>query len=293
MKIGISIANKVGRMEIAELIPTLASIGFETIQYELDDWKHNAGSTIQQLLQLEEIKVAKGLCKEHNISVCQTHPPIFHVIDKYEENNKQKDIQERCFEATAFLGAEWAVIHPQWPASGVDENNIDDVIKYNREYLSSVCEKAAQYGVSIAFENIKRYTEHNDWEIQRYGWKAEHLVDAVDNCGEKNVGVCIDTGHCMIAGIDPVTTISELGSRIKCVHIHDSDGSSDQHMLPYMATIDWPGVIRALQVSNYQGEFVLECHKAVRSMPTVELATQTYQLAYDIAKSMVAEYFGD
>jgi hypothetical protein len=48
-----------------------------------------------------------------------------------------------------------------------------------------------------------------------------------------------------------------------------------------------------LQVSNYRGEFILECHKAVRRMPTEELATQTYKLAYDIAKNMVAEYFGD
>jgi len=49
-----------------------------------------------------------------------------------------------------------------------------------------------------------------------------------------------------------------VSSRIITVHLHDNDGSEDQHLVPGGGTIDWQMVRSALDSSPYDGPLMFE-----------------------------------
>ena len=70
-------------------------------------------------------------------------------------------------------------------------------------------------------------------------------------------GVVIDTGHSHIAG-DLPGTAQRYGRRLKSLHIHDNDASSDQHRRIGHGTIDWRRFAGDLGASGYEGPLLLE-----------------------------------
>ena len=46
--------------------------------------------------------------------------------------------------------------------------------------------------------------------------------------------------------------------RLLVTHLHDNDGSADQHRLPGQGKADWPGIVHTLKQSRYAGTLNLE-----------------------------------
>lgn len=69
------------------------------------------------------------------------------------------------------------------------------------------------------------------------------------------IDICFDTGHAHAAG----TTASFLldRERIANVHLHNNDGSSDQHMPLDKGTMDLKGIVGALS-RKYKGNYIIE-----------------------------------
>jgi sugar phosphate isomerase/epimerase len=40
--------------------------------------------------------------------------------------------------------------------------------------------------------------------------------------------------------------------------VHDNRGRSDDHLVPYLGTIDWPAALVTMQKIGYDGTYVLE-----------------------------------
>ncbi|HEX7299596.1 MAG TPA: sugar phosphate isomerase/epimerase [Solirubrobacteraceae bacterium] len=49
--------------------------------------------------------------------------------------------------------------------------------------------------------------------------EIEHLMADLDDA----IGLCLDTGHCVYAGIDPVEMLCTYGSRVRHLHVKDAD----------------------------------------------------------------------
>ena len=50
------------------------------------------------------------------------------------------------------------------------------------------------------------------------------------------------------AGLD---WLDKLKGRLSSIHLHDNDGRSDQHRIPFTGTVDWPrlaGLIAGLRI---------------------------------------------
>jgi sugar phosphate isomerase/epimerase len=104
---------------------------------------------------------------------------------------------------------------------------------------------AGPLGVQIAVEVIPN-------ELSRAG----SLVHFVENDLE-GVGICLDFGHAHIDGdvLDAVETVSE---HLIATHVHDNNGRTDDHLLPFEGTIDWAGTLLAVQKVGYDGPFMFE-----------------------------------
>jgi hypothetical protein len=64
------------------------------------------------------------------------------------------------------------------------------------------------------------------------------LTYVFDRVASPNLGFCYDAGHrnCKEPDID---LLSLFGDKLVALHLHDNDGTGDQHRVPFEGKIDW------------------------------------------------------
>jgi sugar phosphate isomerase/epimerase len=116
-----------------------------------------------------------------------------------------------------------------------------------RRSIDELQREAAGLGVRVAVEVIPN-------ELSRAGSLVHFVEDDVDAEG---VGICLDFGHAHMDGdvLDAIETVSE---HLLTTHVHDNRGKTDEHLVPFDGTIDWPSALTAVQKIGYDGTLVLE-----------------------------------
>ncbi len=72
-----------------------------------------------------------------------------------------------------------------------------------------------------------------------------------------DAAVCLDVGHAHLVGGSPEAA-EVLSGHVITTHIHDNRGASDDHLVPFAGTIDWPATLTALFKIGYAGPLVFE-----------------------------------
>ena len=88
--------------------------------------------------------------------------------------------------------------------------------------------------------------------------RSAALVEIVEDDLElPNVGICLDFGHAALEG-DVVDAVETVAGLLVTTHVHDNRGRSDDHLVPFDGTIDWPSVLTSLQKVGYEGTLMFE-----------------------------------
>lgn len=131
--------------------------------------------------------------------------------------------------------------------------------------LVALADRCAQFDVSVVFHPHAGTYVETEAEID-----ALMHVTPVDS-----VGLCLDTGHIVYGGGDPVAVARRYGERVKHVHVKDVSAGvlADvrQTGVDYATAIgrgaftplgegmvDFPAFVRAMRAINYDGWWVLE-----------------------------------
>jgi len=64
------------------------------------------------------------------------------------------------------------------------------------------------------------------------------------------LGLCYDSGHGNLDG-QGLDRLEKLKHRLIAIHLSDNDGTSDQHVLPFSGTVDWPRLAKVIAQSPY------------------------------------------
>jgi inosose dehydratase len=122
--------------------------------------------------------------------------------------------------------------------------------------------RAAEIGLVVALHpHVGTMIERRD-EVHR----------VLDGCG---IGLCLDSGHLLIGGTDPVELARQAPERIAHAHLKDVDASWAERVRDGRASyteavaagmyrplgqgdVDIAGLVRALRASGYDGWYVLE-----------------------------------
>lgn len=128
------------------------------------------------------------------------------------------------------------VMHLQSKSTAPEPNEI------GLSRFQKIADYARQLNIKIAFENTK---------LQGY---LEYIFDNIKN---DNIGICFDIGHCHCFFKDDFSW-EKFSDKIFAVHLHDNDGTDDQHRLPFDGTIDWQDFMFKLKTANYTGPITLE-----------------------------------
>ena len=91
--------------------------------------------------------------------------------------------------------------------------------------------------------------------------------------GEECFGICYDSGHANITGKDHYKEILAYGKHLKVLHLHDTDGVHDTHLIPYTGryldrqATDWDSILAALAEIGYDGSINFECEGSITAFP--------------------------
>jgi inosose dehydratase len=116
------------------------------------------------------------------------------------------------------------------------------------------------------------------------GTAIEDRASVLRLLDSSDVPLCLDTGHLLIGGMDPVELVGMAAERIAHVHLKDvrstvaatvaaGDTSYIEAVRAGLYTplgagdLDLPGVVGALEVAGYQGWYVLEQDAALHGPP--------------------------
>jgi sugar phosphate isomerase/epimerase len=148
--------------------------------------------------------------------------------------------------AAADLGCATAVLHlgiPRGQTIPPGDNNLAAL----RRSLDAIVVAADAAGVQLALEVIP-----NDLST------PAALLDLLD--GGIDLGrtaVCLDVGHAHLVGGAPDAAES-LSGHVVTTHIHDNRGTTDDHLVPFEGTLDWPATLMALSKTGYNGPLIFE-----------------------------------
>ena len=124
---------------------------------------------------------------------------------------------------------------------------------------------ASEFGLDLVFHpHVATFVETAQ--------ECERFFDVTSHTG---IGLCLDTGHCLFAGDDPVREADKYRSILRLVHIKDCDEkllaearrkelTFDQAIEEKVFTIigrgsvDFPAFFRMLEKNNYTGWMVVE-----------------------------------
>ena len=116
-----------------------------------------------------------------------------------------------------------------------------------RRSIGQIAEAAEPLGVRVALEVIPNRLSAPDALVSL-------LEDELDL---PRTGVCLDFGHAQLMG-DPVEAVETLSGLLVTTHVHDNNGSRDEHLAPFDGVIEWPAALMALQKIGYDGVMMLE-----------------------------------
>ena len=146
-------------------------------------------------------------------------------------------------EMTARLGADVIVLH--LPYVDLAEQAGQESLAIVRRSLDELKAIAQRRQVRIALENGMKDVMQKFIEVLLSEYDKDYL------------GVCYDSGHGNIVG-DGLEWLDSVKHRLICIHLHDNNGTDDQHKLPLTGTIDWPGLMGIISQSPYQEPLILE-----------------------------------
>jgi len=128
-------------------------------------------------------------------------------------------------EMTAELSADVVIMHvPHDPESVPIRRSLDELEPFARER-----------NVRIAIEN----------------GSFEAIAELLGEYDPEYLGLCYDCGHGNIGAAAGLDHLESLKERLISVHLHDNDGTGDQHQLLFMGTVDWPRLARIMAQSAY------------------------------------------
>jgi sugar phosphate isomerase/epimerase len=137
------------------------------------------------------------------------------------------------------LGSDVIVMHPPFAA---DNENCQAVRQRWLASLEELQADSVRTGVRIALENGN----------QR-GLQETEI--AFDLHGSDYLGLCFDSGHANLHGAE---LLERHPDRLLVLHLHDNDGTADQHRIPFTGTVDWEKVIGLIAGSSYDKCISLE-----------------------------------
>ena len=236
-----------------EKFAKIKSHGFDCVDYDMANTEKGiyllTDSELEAFLQKERANAEKA-----GIEISQVHGPWRSPRDLLEEDRQERfEKMSKSIRATAKLGCPYWVIHPLMPYTirDIGTGHEQDTWDINLNFFTRLAAVAEECNVTICLENMPFPL----FSIAT----PQKLQQLVQQIGHPNVQMCLDTGHVSIfPELSVGDCIRQIAPNLRVLHVHDNDGTKDQHLWPKAGIIHWPDFTAALKDIQFQGVLSLE-----------------------------------
>lgn len=278
----IATQNAYAGKDIADSLRVLSECGFNAV--DLGFPGVSVGKWVKEGLApsgfyektMEEIyayfKPVKEAGEQYGVEFFQAHAPFpIWAKDREDINGYMQKALKICFEMCGYLGVKHLVVH------SITRSNKENEIATNMELYRKMIPWAKENHVIVCFENLftgygSHMIEASCADVSEACWYIDTLNK---EAGEECFGFCLDVGHANLMYRDLREYIKALGKRLKALHIHDNNGLTDSHMMPYTQTChggvdfctDWEGFLAGLRDIHYDGALSFETFRVLEVIP--------------------------
>ena len=224
--------------EAAELFATRAHFDYRSDQAiaELGEWLSDTGLSLHSVHAPIVERMAKG-----------RWVGAFSNASSDEGRRKAAVAEaEAAIAIAARIPFQFLVLHLGVPSSE-QVNAGDNHAEAARRSVEEIAAAAARANVRVAVEVIPNALS----DAAALAWLVEEQLDGLD------VGVCLDYGHAHLMG-DLCEAVETLSGHLWTTHVHDNGGTRDDHLAPYLGTIDWDAAMMETQKIGYDGVLMFE-----------------------------------
>jgi sugar phosphate isomerase/epimerase len=272
MKISVQTGDVVDELGFEKGYELIKKAGFQAVDWNLDHaWKpadvrkgiYGGNCIFEKPLAevIEHYNDELEIIKKNKLKIAQAHAPfpcwvrehpafLDYAIEAYKRNIEYCD----------YAGCPFLVIHGVSYSFADEVNTPEDIYALNKKLYTSLIPTLLENNVTVCLENL--FVSYNSVNYQGCcsdASKAAEFIDMLnDLAGSEVFGLCLDTGHANLLHHDFRVIIPQYGKRIKCLHIHDNNGSKDQHRAPGTGTINWDFFCTALREAGYEGDLSFE-----------------------------------
>lgn len=260
--------------------------GFTTLDFSFCEFffTHTELHEDDWLFRIDEIK---NEAEKLGITFTQSHLPYNPGYMPEWESQKQLDdyykFACRGVLASSILGVKCAIVHPFTQCSQTEYDD-EASVRYNQEFYAPIIELAMRENVGIAYENMIEYPQR-----RKFSARAEELAELVDSYRDPRIGACWDFGHGNRMYHDLSRPVRVLGKRLVALHVNDNTAISDLHLPPFLGTVNWEMVMRALKETGYAGDFTYEIYGFTKLMPE-PLKDAAAKMAYEIGMYCLSRF---
>jgi sugar phosphate isomerase/epimerase len=252
MRFGISTHLYHDRRLEREHLVQIASYGFEAVEVfaTRSHFDYRDEAAIERLA---------GWLAETRLTLHGVHAPITEKFGSGDvwtpgfsnavNDNTRREAAVRETEAALRIATripfEVLVVHLGTPSSknNQGDNNRSAAVRSAQD----ICQLAEPLGIRVALEVIPNNLSD-----------ATSLVTLLeDDLDARHAGICLDFGHARLLG-DVVDAIEAASEHVITTHVHDNHGRDDEHLVPYLGSIDWEMALVAMQKIGYEGTYVME-----------------------------------
>lgn len=278
-----SIVNK--RVAAEKALELLSEAGFEAVDFSVTGnmipWEEGPFTDPTAPEFREYFRKIRAAADRQGLELYQTHAPYCRPFqcdpDLYAALQKQII---RSVYATADMDCRYIVAHPILYPEFNNGARREEAIRTNLEFFGQLAPVLKETGVVMCIENLY-WGLVGKAKVSNACSDAGQLIEVIDTLNGIHgplFAACLDTGHAICAGHDPVAMLRALGGRTRALHLHESWGLLDDHLFPATTgDLDWNEFCRVLGETGYEGTLNFEAILYPQNAYTDEAAYEAFR----------------
>ena len=219
------------RYSFTEIIKLIKNAGFQSVM----TWWGN--EFIETDGQPKERR--PEIIRKNNLKLENVHFPFSDINNIWMDSNEGQELLNK------FIGYIGECKTYEIPTVVMHVSSGDNPPPFNQlglDRLKKIIDKAEKENVNIALENLR---------------KPEYLDFIYSNINSSKLKFCYDSGHenCFTPGYN---CLDKYKDKLIALHLHDNDGTKDQHLLPFNGIINWKKIMDQIKSIEYKGSLALE-----------------------------------
>ena len=276
------------RISLEDAVRRLSKLGIRDLEIPGWHWAEKQDSPYDLKLHAGRVKELCSLLHDLGMNVQQFHSQFSLAADT-ERNRLEKTEQNlRTIDLAAELGAKALVIHIAGRHDSCQGISDQAVFDANVKTLTAMAKHSENTPVRLAIENLMTDTN-------RYGCRIAELKELIAAVDSDRMGICLDTGHANVDGLDVPEAIRECGSLLIASHIQETCRGNDLHVFPFSlrqgkSTMDWFRIFNAFAETGYPNPLIGECSNNSGELP-LELADRYLEAQKNLIEAVLRGEF--